>query len=607
MKKVHVFREAKLLCVDIETKDNNLIKYGPGTHRGDGHICGVAMAAKDDQGELHQEYFSLTHPNTNQTKRDRNRALLRDILRIPMPKLGANIAYDVEWLTHEGFEVNGILHDVQYAEPLLNENAKRYNLNALARKYTLNQKKTNVLEDYNTKMGWSGKPIENIWRMPDAVAAEYALVDVELPMQIFEFQRRNLETQNLWDLYRMEISLIPILLEMRRNGVRLDMDLLGQAAMKATNVKFELEQKIHNWAGVDINIGSTVQLAHVFDEKGIHYPRNAPTSLMQAKGKTKGSPKLDVNVLTKLSAQHDICKDILRYRHYNTLINNFLHKYAEMEVDGRLYGQFHPLRSDEYGTVSGRFSSSKPNLQQVSAKKDKEEIEGLEGRIVRRLFVPEEGHTWVKADYSQVEYRIMAHYACGQGADELRESYQANKNMDYHQRIMELTGFNRRNAKRVNFGGAYGIGVKSACKLFGWEWEEGQAILNSFHKAAPYIKSTREAVQNAAARRGYIFTILNRRARVHSSRKLHSMFNRLIQGSAADVMKKAMVDCWVSGIFDVLKLHMTVHDELDVSKPPTKEGDEAVKEMVHLMENAVQFDVPLLVDVHEGLNWAEAD
>ena len=607
---LYTLKSSNLVCIDIETYDPDIKDKGPGTHRGQGHICGLGVATYDNEGKLINDYLSFSHPDTPPELRAQNMRQAKDILSWQMPKIGANIVYDIEWLQSQGFEVNGKYHDVQYAEPLLDEYRRSYSLKSLAEKYYLKAKQSSVLDRYAATMGWKGKGIEHIWRMPEKVAREYALVDVELPLDIFAKQQIELEKQNLWDLYLLETDLIPVILEMRKHGVRLDIPLLKKTIKQATEVLYNLKDEIRDWAGYDININSPKQLAERFDKEGINFPRNPLTANMKAKGIKLGNPNLNKQVLNKLAQSHPICQKILDYRHYDTLINMFLHRYATDNVDGRLYCTFHPLRSDNYGTVSGRFSSSNPNLQQVSAKKEENvdgDLDALKGQVVRKLFIPDEGHRWAKADYSQVEYRIMAHYAQGKGSDELRESYNNNKHMDYHQRIVELTGFDRRDAKRVNFGGAYGIGVATASNLFGWSLDEAEIFMNAYHRAAPYIKSTRWKVSEVAARRRHIYTILNRKARVHPSRKLHSMFNRLIQGSAADIMKQAMVDAYKKGLFEELRLHLTVHDEVDVSYKDNKTGNEALVELVSTMEDAVKLKVPLLVDCHTGENWAEAD
>jgi len=604
------YKEAYIMAVDIETRDPELLTKGPGTHRGVGYICGVGIGRETPQGDL-THYLSLTHPDTPNDERERNKKVLLDLLATDVQKLGANIIYDVEWLNHEGYTVNGKLNDVQYAEPLIDEYARSYSLANLAKKYSVHAKKTNVLEDYHKHMGWKGKAIENIWRMPFKVAEEYCKTDITLPLEIFYKQKMSLERQNLMDVYEMEIALIPMMLQMRRNGVRIDEDRLQRVTMQSADKHYEVKQKLYKWAGHEFNIGSTVQLAKIFDAKGIEYPRKEPTENMKLKGLTVGGPSLDKNSLNKIAKNHPICETILEYRHWDTMINMFLSPYHDMIVDGRLYCTLHPLRSDNYGTVSGRFSSSKPNLQQVSAIKEEGESDGeldeMKGQVIRSLFIPEVDHDWSKSDYSQVEYRTIAHYAQGSGAIELREQYNYDPDTDFHKYIQDATGFDRRNAKRLNFGGAYGIGIPSASTLFGWTMEEAKIFMESYHKAAPYIKETRNAVSRVAKQRGYIFTILGRKARTHPSRKLHSMFNRLMQGSAADIFKKAMVDAYEAGIFETLVPHLFVHDEIDCSVPRTPEGKEALANLEIIMEGAVEMSVPLKVDTHMGVNWAEAD
>jgi len=592
---------ADTIAVDLETKDPELREKGPGTHRGEGYICGMSVA-RDGLSA----YIPWRHPDVTAECANRNILIAKDILKANNAKIGANIMYDLEWLAHENFKVNGVIEDVQYAEPLLNEYKRKYNLNAIARGYGLREKATSVLEDYNSMMGWKEKAIQNIWRMPSRIAGDYAKIDAELPLEIFKKQKTALESQNLWELYRMEMDLIPLLLKMRKQGVRLDMEQLNRTTIKVTDQHFKLKEKIYSWAGKEFNIGSSQQLAKIFDVKNIAYPRNAPTLKMAEKG-LRGNANLDKMALSRIAKIEPICKTILDYRHYDTLINMFLYPYLKFAVDDRLYCSFHPLRTDEYGTVSGRFSASKPNLQQVPAMSEDSDDENIKGQIIRSLFIPEEGHLWAKLDYSQVEYRILAHYATGRGARELREKYNNDPTTDFHKHIQDSTGFARRTSKRLNFGGVYGMGVKTACNLFEWTQDEGNNFMTTYHTNAPYVKATRSAVSKTCSRRGYIFTILGRKARAHSSRKLHSMFNRLMQGGAADIMKKAMVDSWKAGVFEVLDPHITVHDELDVSFEDTKIEKEALEELKNIMENCVKLDVPVLVDCHTGKNWAEAD
>lgn len=605
---INAMSNTKLMCVDIETHDPKLITHGPGTHRGDGHICGVTFGCINEGVET-SFYLPTAIPDSNLLITQFN-PLIDSLLSVPCPKIGANIAYDIEWLQHCDYEIAlPKIHDVQYAEPLLNEYRRSYKLDSLAKQYVNDHKYTYILEEYNEKMQWQGEAIANLWRMPLEIQAKYAKQDAILPIKIFEKQKMHLESQKLYDLYELETGLIPCVLEMRKNGVRIDVKQLHKLSMYATDKLFDLDQAIYKWAGCEFNIGSASQLAKIFDNKGMPYPRHAPTPKMQEKGK-QGNPNIDKNVLEKLSADYPICKTILKRRRFATMISLFLQPYTGFEANGRLYATFHPLRSDNYGTVSGRFSASKPNLTQVSAKEEKDEEgidEELQGKIVRKLFKPEEGHKWVKNDYSQIEYRVLANYAKGPAGEVLRESYNKSPDTDFHQIIMDESGFERRTAKTLNFGCLYGMGHLTAAQKYGWTVEQALDFVNGYHRAAPYVKTTRNQVIKIANQRGFIFTILGRKARVHESRKVFALFNRLIQGTAADIMKKAMLDCWNSGVFDVLKLHLTVHDEIDFSMPETKEGEEARKETTRLMENAVKLKVPVLVDSHIGDNWAEAD
>lgn len=608
---------APRIAIDIESKDPNLREKGSGCYRKDGYICGLAVASDP----VNKFYLPFRHPDVDSSLSGWCRQVASDILATEQPKLGANIGYDLEWLEAENFIVGGPLDDVQLAEPLLDEYRRSYALNNLAKAYDLDGKKSRVLEEYCETMGWKydnnrHKAVTHIWRMPARIAAEYAIYDVELPLEIFKLQRRKIEQQQLTEVYGIESKLIRPLTKMRQNGVRLDMDKLKKTVNYVTEKHFELSERLAIWAGSEINFKSSAQLSKVLDRKGIAYARNEPTERMKKQGKP-GNPKLDKEAIARLSKQNPELQDLLEWRKYDTTINMFLIPYLDFHVDGRLHCNFNSLRSDEYGTVSGRFSSSRPNLQQVSAKSEGDDDDDsnevadkkseIKGQIIRQLFIPEDGCDWAKADYSQIEYRIIAHYAMGPGSEELRQMYNENAATDFHQVVQDQTGFDRRTAKRLNFGGAYGMGVATTANKFDWTMDEAELFMSTYHRNAPYVKRTRAAVASAAKRRGYIFTVLGRRARMHPSRKLHSMFNRLIQGSAADVMKKAMVDCDEAGIFDALKVHITVHDELDPSVPRTQEGKEALDEMVYLMENAVKFDVPLLVDCHTGHNWAEAD
>jgi DNA polymerase I-like protein with 3'-5' exonuclease and polymerase domains len=300
-----------------------------------------------------------------------------------------------------------------------------------------------------------------------------------------------------------------------------------------------------------------------------------------------------------------------------------------------VYGQFHLLRGDEGGTRSGRFSSSTPNLQNLPSRDD--ELAPL----VRGLFIPDDGHKqWRKYDYSQIEYRFLIHFAVNglhdDSADEVRRIFNANPQTDYHDMTRDLvhrqTGqlLDRKPIKNINFGLIYGMGVDKLAGGLGLSVKEGKELFAAYHKGAPFAKATMDACSKEAMDFGTITTILGRKSRFdlwepdswgHDRENLalpyeqailrygkirraytHKALNRRLQGSAADLMKVAMLQCWEEGIFDETGVpRLTVHDELDFSDPGGK--DEAFRAMRHVLETAIPLRIPVKADCDIGPNW----
>lgn len=607
--------DAPVLALDTETKDPLLTVKGPGCYRKDGYILGVSLYAP----ECGSTYLELEHPDTSEEERKKNLEFLRKVISAPHKEVvGANLMYDLDWLQNT-FDLDGkpLLYtgqcrDIQWAEPLLDEYRHSYSVNALAKNYGLELKRYEKPNEFAWSNGLSKSLQEDVrkylWQMPASVVDEYAAYDAEVTYNIHKLQEPLLEEQELSSLYDLECGLFPVLLHMRRVGVRLDMRALKKTALFVADKAYEYLGKIHELTWEGFNPSSSAQIAEYLTKKGLPFARRPPTDLQRARGKALGNPILGADALKELAGLDPLPDVILKYKHYNTLITTFLLPYLELQHEGRLHCQFHPLRSDNYGTVSGRFSSSSPNLQQVPGRAEEasEDNDPFGGKIIRKLFIPEEGYDWASADESQEEYRLIAHYASGPGAAAFRNEYINNEDMDIHGYIMERTGFDRTTAKRLNFGGAYGMGWRTCSEKFHWDPEEAQLFMDAYHQHVPFLKPTRKAVISKAVQRGYIKTLLGRRARIHPSRKETSMFNRLIQGSAGDIMKKAMVDCYKAGLFDVLVPHITVHDEMNVSVPRTPEGKEALDEMVNIMRTCVQLRVPLKVDCVVAGNWGDA-
>lgn len=256
--------------------------------------------------------------------------------------------------------------------------------------------------------------------------------------------------------------------------------------------------------------------------------------------------------------------------------------------------------------MSGRFSSCNPNLQNIPSR------HAVIGPLLRGLFIPEDGCVWRRQDYSQIEFRLLAHYAVGPRAEEVRERYRQDPRTDYHDvtqhMVRDMTGvaLERKPAKNINFGFVYGMGKDKLIASLGVSRDLGERLYEAYFEALPFVRRTYKSAERLGKRRGYIRTVLHRRARFPNPDDARKALNRLLQGGAADILKRAMRDMYRAGVLRVLGApHLTVHDELDWSDPQTPESAEAFAEAEHIMVSCVKLRVPLLLDVATGANWGE--
>ena len=617
-----LIKNANIIAVDIETYDPGInLDIGPGEYRDDGYILGVSIGT--DTG--FRKYYNIGHYDVTKQERLISIKILKWILALPIIKIGANIQYDVGWLQNwegskidnvpkfmlewDGIPVNGMWYDIQVAEPLIDENQMHNSLDHLAKKYLgigkIAEKPIQFCIDNN--LPYTGKHDFREWlyKMPFSMVEEYAIGDVDEPIKIFEFQKPIMEAENTWNLFLLESRLLKPMQLMKKTGVLIDTDKRDRNALALTNYKEERQNALFAKFG-EFNLNSTQQVAEIFRQLGLKVPKKLPTAKMKAKGITVGNDTIDQDYLKRLASDNEWVDKILWAKKAGTVINNFLTGSYETFLckNDLIHCMFYNTRIEQLGgmngTRSGRLSSAKPNLQQIPSP----DVDTYLGHMAREPFIPFPGHKWMKIDYSQIEYRFTAHFAIGEGSDAVRARYNEDPNTDYHQIIIDLTGLKRRFAKNLNFGVAYGMGAKHMAEYFQWELQYCYDILDIYHAKAPYIKATSEKVQQIALRRGYIKTILNRRSHLVNKKKAYTMFCRLIQGSAADQMKQAMVDTYEVGIYDTLPLHLSVHDELDASVPPTMEGVEAVLELQHIMETCIKIKVPIIADIEFGPCWA---
>jgi DNA polymerase I-like protein with 3'-5' exonuclease and polymerase domains len=611
--------KADIIGIDCETYDPQLRESGTGVLR-NGYVVGLAVATRDAEW-----YFPIRHGHGGSGNLDVD-AVYRwanvELGREGQPKVGANLPYDLGYLWHEGVEVRGRMLDIQVAEPLLNENRFSYSLETLAQEYLGVGKDEDAMTAWQVAKfgGKAHRQKDNIWRTPPDIVAPYAKGDVRLPILIMDKQRAELDRQDLMPLFALETDLLPLLVRMFLRGVRVDEAAAGGLSKQWSALLKEVERGLGG-----LNPGSGKQIAERLDRLGVKYPRTE-----------KGNPRLGADVLEAMVEEVPLIAEVMRarkLRHFNgTFVEGYVLKRA---IEGRVHGQFNQLRGDDTGTVSGRLSSTNPNLQNIpSPDKDKEF-----GPLIRGLFVPEPGEDWWRYDYSQIEYRLLVHYAAEIRAAGWRdpvEMYANDPATDFHQMCSDLTGVPRKQAKNINFGLVYGMGVVKLAHDLGLPIDEAKDLFEVYHERAPFVKAFSKAATNRATRMGYVRTIAGRRRRfpdwepndwekartsgaplpLEEAREkwgavrrafTHKAANSILQGSSADITKKAMVDGLKAGLYDVIGLPLvTVHDELGFSVPRTKEAQEAAAEMRVIMEKAFVLNVPVLVSVGQGNSWGSA-
>ena len=621
---------AKVIGVDTETFDPELRTAGPGWGRGRGHIIGISLAVEDGSSW----YFPMRHETCPEQNLDPAAVLgfMRHTLGDARPKVGANLIYDVGWLAWEGVPVGGRLYDVQFAEALLNSETPRTDLDSLAEKYLGRGKVTSILYDWLAD--WLGGPAterqrENLYLSPPTLAGPYAEADAALPIAILNQQWPALAKRGVLDLFDLECRLIPLLVAMRLKGAPVDVAKAEQSYDELTRDLEGIEARLRYIAGQPVNPNARESLVSAFEALGLPTPTKRDTKTK----KTKVS--FDAPTLEALPA-HPLVDAILEHRRTTKVRDTFIRSYIlNKNVNGRLYCTFHPLKGESGGTRSGRFSSSDPNLQNIPVRTEL-------GRRVRSSFVAQ--GVWKKGDYSQIEYRMLAHHAVGPGAQALRNRYNNDPSTDYHDvttvMVYDFTGrkLARRPIKNINFGLIYGMSEPKLAAQLGLTDAEGRQLFADYHAAAPYARATMQEATAEVQRLGYVETILGRKSdfpkwtrkgydpeavemefdeaaetwgmfNIERSRT-HKALNRKLQGGAADVMKAAMVAAYEAGLFaeDACGMPLlTVHDELDFDDLGDPDAP-CWQELTHVMETAVpQMLVPVKFDMGRGPHWGAVE
>ena len=595
------------IAIDLETRDENLLRLGPGWCRKDGHIIGVAVAAGDSSW-----YFPIAHSVGNMP-RGAVMNWLKDLCSDTKKTfVFHNALYDLGWLRAEGVEVKGQIRDTMIAAPLLDENRRYYNLNSIAGDYLKIYKDEKMLKSAAEEFGVD--PKSGMWRLPPRYVGAYAEQDANITLKLWNVLQDRIKSEECTGIFELESKLTPVLLDMKTKGVRVDLDKAERTKKELTALEKSLLDEIASETKVSLEPWVATSVAKVFDAMGLSYSRTEKS----------GAPAFTKQFLA--NHHHPIAKKIIKIREINKANTTFVDTILEHSHNGRIHCDFHPLRSDGGGTVTGRFSSSNPNLQQIPARDP--EIK----KLIRGLFLPEESHKWGSFDYASQEPRWLVHYCATLTGidrhpqiDDVVTMYNEGQ-ADFHQIVADIAGISRKQAKTVNLGLMYGMGKNKLANILDLSIEEATTLLNQYNDKVPFLKSISDKATQRAASSGVIRTWLGRKCRFNMYEPIsyqynkalpmkeaideyggkgrirraftYKALNRLIQGSSADQTKIAMVKCYEQGLCPML----TVHDELCFSISNEKEV-EIIKD---IMSNCIpDLKIPFDVDSELGDNWGE--
>ena len=588
------------IAIDLETKDIDLVKMGSGSITGNGRITGIAVAVSGWSG-----YFPIAHEGGGNMDKGIVSKWLHKVLSNDVDKIFHNAMYDVCWLRSAGFKINGRIIDTMIASALVDENQMKYDLNSCARRYTGQGKDEAAL--YEAAKTWGVDAKAEMYKLPAIYVGAYAEKDAELTLALWQELKKEIDCQDIWNIWELETELFPCLVDMRFLGVRVNEEQALKEKKTLLEQEKQLLHKVKKETNVEVQIWAARSIAQVFDKLKLPYDRTLKTQ----------APSFTKNFLQ--NHPHPLVKQIAQAREINKAHTTFIDTILKHAHKGRIFAEINQLRGDNGGTVTGRFSYSNPNLQQIPARnKDL-------GPRIRRLFIPEEGHRWGCFDYNQQEPRLVVHYASLQnlyGVGDVLDAYREG-NADFHAIVADMADIPRKQAKTINLGLFYGMGKNKLQAELGVNKEKAEELFKQYHGKVPFVKQLMDSVMKRAQDSGKIRTLLGRLCRFHlwepnqfgihkslpheealrehgpGIRRAYTYkaLNKLIQGSAADMTKKAMIELYKEKIIP----HIQVHDELDISVKDDKES----KKIVKIMESAVELEVPNKVDYESGENWGK--
>ena len=638
--------EVNTVAIDIETYDPNLKTKGSGAIRNDGFICGIAVATKNDLA-----YFPLRHSDIFiDFKRDEKiwSVLNERIFQNEnITKVFHNAMYDVCWIRAvTGMMIKGRIVDTMIAASVIDENRFRYSLDSLSKDY-LNEEKYKYDLQQKT-LEWSGgtvkDPMTNMHKLPASIVKEYAKQDVNLTYKLWKlfdkkidevlYTKEDGEQKTCRQIFELETKLFLCLVDMKFKGVKIDVAKAIQFGRHLKKRRDQIIKAIESITTIKVDIWAAASIKKLLDHLHIKDYKVTPKSKM---------PQLPKDYLR--THNNKCLRMIAKAREYDKAVNTFIDGLLEYVHDGRIHADINQIRSDSGGTVTGRFSMSNPNLQQIPAK-------GYIGGKMRELFVPEDGCKWGSFDYSQQEPRIVVHYAIKlglPGTESLQEEFDRD-DADFHQIVADMANISRKQAKTINLGLFYGMGKIKLQRELGLDQRQAKELFNEYHGRVPFVRQLSQELIAFAKENRLLFTLYDRFCRFdkwettnkewnsetnrfnevplytkeqameafkaemlekfkenkidpnymdyfdryYTPAFTYKALNRLIQGSAADMTKKAMVDLHEKGIVP----HIQIHDELCFSTT-----DHESKLIKNIMEQTIPLEVKNKVDFESGPNW----
>ena len=628
------------IAIDLETYDPNLKTKGSGAIRKDGFVCGIAVATSKQK-----LYFPIAHAMTSNLDPDETWELLNKKVfkNNGLRKVFHNAMYDICWIRSVLGEMPaGEIVDTMIAASVIDETKMKYSLDALSKEYLKDAKYKYDLQEKALSEFGIKDPMSNMHKLSYELVKDYALQDVNLTLNLWNLFEKKLDEiiyppkqKSLRKIFTLETKLFPCLVDMKFKGVKIDVQKAEHFGKRLEKRRDNLINIIKKRTGVDLQIWAAASIKKLLDHQQIKDYKKTPKS---------GMPQLPKEYLKTHSNR--FLRMIVKARECDKAKSAFVEGLLSFVHKGRIHADINQIRSDQGGTVTGRFSMSNPNLQQIPAR-------GYYGKKMRELFIPEEGCTWGSFDYSQQEPRIVVHYALKlqlPGTDELKKEFDGD-NADFHQIVANMAHIPRNTAKTINLGLFYGMGKIKLQKELDLSRNDANELFKKYHSKVPFVKQLSQDLIEFAETHKLLFTLEDRFCRFNKwetrdrewnneinryepvpiltleeakvaykaellekvaddkldpnymdNFKYHykpaftyKALNRLIQGSAADMTKKAMVMLYEKGILP----HIQIHDELCLSV----KNEEDASLIKTTMEEAIPLLIKNKVTYKKGNSW----